>query len=480
MSKKSRDILDKKDIYRLFNDLQFDNKELENMDINLTDVQKKRIIKEVNKKANHKKPFRTTKRAVAAAVAGLALLIGLSTVNPSMAENVPLVAYIIQTVNERYGIDKNYDKFAQVVDQNISSKGVDLTIHDVLCDDSNLLMSYTIKSDKNLREIIESGQVIPMMDIMDNMKINGKRLYSGGGLADGLIDDNTYRAVSTTRLNPNEKLPEDFNINLKIGEIFGIKGKWDTAFTVSKEEISKNIKVVAVKQKVDFENSSIIIDKVSFTPINTYILIRGEYRNPKHEDKPFFDHDYWFVFDDTGTYLHRSYNGGAHAKDGEFNYTMSFEPLDNIPQYLTVIPCDLTPSVQGGGAIDGKPMPPAKINKVIETIKPLQNNYPLELAQGDFGKLLIEKIDYEKDRTKVSYIAEGAVPCYQANALQIRNDKGEKISSKGEAELISQENGTYKFIKEFEPLEKDRTYSFVTNTFNNYKLREDLKFNIEL
>jgi hypothetical protein len=46
--------------------------------------------------------------------------------------------------------------------------------------------------------------------------------------------------------------------------------------------------------------------------------------------------------------------------------------------------------------------------------------------------------------------------------------------------LPEKQNDNYKYALDFDPLEDGKNYSFFTTTFNNYKLREYLKFNIEL
>lgn len=475
MNEKNRkDGFNEQDIFTLFNDVQYDGKDLDGIEVNLNDLQKRRLVKNLKKRVSSKRS--NTKRTVAA-VAGAVLLLGVFTINPVLAENVPLVGSIIQAINDRHGIYKNYDEYAQVVNKKIGSNGIEFTINDVLCDGCNLIVTYTIKSHRNLQEIAESEKVSPWVDVTRNMRVNGKRYVAGGSGISDFIDGYTYSAANIIHLDPFKKLPEKFDVDLRLREIFGIKGRWDVAFTVSKEEISKKSTVFEVNKQIDFENSRITIDKVTFTPVNTSIVVSGKYNNPNFEDKPFFDYDYWFVFDDCGNYLENT-GGGGGAQGGKFYQSYYLEPLDQTPKYLTVIPCDLTPSMSGG-TVDGKPIP-IKENKSRETVRPLASDYPLELKQGDFGKLVIEKVSYEKDKTVVIYTAHGVVPLYQAGVLFIRNGNGDYVGEKGPVKKIGKENGNYKFVREFEPVNPDESYSFFTTTFDNYKVREDLKFIIEL
>lgn len=48
-----------------------------------------------------------------------------------------------------------------------------------------------------------------------------------------------------------------------------------------------------------------------------------------------------------------------------------------------------------------------KVLDIIETVKPLKSNYPLELEQGDFGKLIIEDVKITQDKTIVRFSAQG-------------------------------------------------------------------------
>lgn len=269
------------------------------------------------------------------------------------------------------------------------------------------------------------------------------------------------------------------NIDLNVRELFGIKGKWDVAFTVSKEEISKNMVEFDVNQKVNLDDNSITIDKVSLSPINTTIVVSGKYDNTNTDyiDHSYFEYENWFVFDDNGNYL-KDTGGSGHSDGSKFHQIYYLEPLDKASKYLTIIPCEHIPSAQGG-IIDGKPIE-TKEFKIIETVKPLKGDYPIELEQGIFGKLVIEDVRTEKDKTIVTFYVQGIAPPFQAEHLEIRDKNGEYVMRKGSPKIIEKQKDNYKFLLEFDPLKDDKNYNFFTTTFNNYKLREDLKFNIQL
>ena len=197
-----------------------------------------------------------------------------------------------------------------------------------------------------------------------------------------------------------------------------------------------------------------------------------------------FDYRYWVAYDDNGVELIPKGLGGGKFDFNEniFFSEMQYVKTKSIPKYLTIIPCKIIPSEGGGVRRDknGKETPitietkkPKEISKVIDGV------YPIELSQGKMGKLIINDIKTENNKTIVKYIAKGKAPYFQAEDLLIKDDQGKCVEIKDYIRRKDEENPN-EFTKVFEGLNPNKQYTIFTNDFDNVEFREDLKFKIEL
>ncbi len=136
------------------------------------------------------------------------------------------------------------------------------------------------------------------------LKINGKTFSSGGSSCGDYIDDYTY--IGNEEIHTSIPKDKKFNVDLNITEVSDIKGKWDFAFSASKEEIFRESTVFKPNQKLDLPDSIATIDKVVFSPIDTSIFITGNGKNKNIKAGPnggMFDYRYWVAYDDNGVEL---------------------------------------------------------------------------------------------------------------------------------------------------------------------------------
>lgn len=463
--------LEEKDIYKLFNGIKFEESEITDMKEEVSTVQKERIKKNLNKKIKSKRNLKKLKYTPAVAAIGLACLVGIGTISPTFAENIPVLKSIIQALNDDKG---EYDKYSQIINSSITDNGITLTINEVIADESKLMIGYTIKSNKKITDLAISGPG-------SSLQINGEDFYGIGGRIGGRtedrIDDYTYvvsEEWDISLLKPWKKL----DLDLKFNEVAGVKGKWDFAFSVSKEEISRNSTIFTPNKKLDFPDSAVTVDKVVFSPIGTYISLSGKHKEKKSTPHNIFDYDYWLAFDDKGTQLIPNGIGGGGSNGLDFNSQMSYTKVKDIPKYLTIIPCKITPSGGGGVSDDGTPIT-VETKKSNEISKPIDGVYPIELPQGKLGKLIIKEIKTDNNKTTVTFTAEGKAPYLQATSLYIKNDSGKMIDSKDD-NIRRDEQKPNEFTMEFEALDANKKYHIGTNDFDNFELREDLKFKIDL
>lgn len=458
--------LNEKDIYEAFNDMDFDEKEFKDIPIEMSEIQKRKLKNNLNKKIKGKKS-KKIKIATTAAAVTLCCLIGIGMAAPGFAKDIPVLRSIVQTMNDKYGVQGDYQKYSQIINKTVYSNGMGVTINEVLCDDSQLIISYTVKSDKKIKGL---DQQIGDLFLGNNIKINGKTEHFGGGMQWDYLDDNTLIGVCEIDVG-RKKMPKKFNIDLNISQIFNVKGKWNFAFSASKDEIMAKTKVFNPNTKIEFPNSKIIVEKVMFSPINTSIFIKGDYKDREkfnHITMGIFDYDNWFILDDKGRKLSNKGASGGTAqgifKTYDFEYKFDFESSKDIPKYLTVIPCE----IQKGNA------------KIQQVKKVIDDKYPIELNQGKIGNLIIKDLKYENDKTIIEYTADGKFPDFQASHLYIKDEKGEMIKPYNEFNKKRDENNPKEFTLEVPRLEKGKKYFLCTNTLDNFEFKEEYMFKIPL
>lgn len=463
--------LDEKDIYKLFNDVKIEESEFGDMGEKVSYMQKQRIKKRLNKKINEKRNNAFKYGAIAVSIS-MACLIGVGVKDPAFAKDIPVVGSILETLNNRFGGDTKYAKFSNEVNKTVTDKGISLTINEVLADDSKLVIGYTIKSDKEIKDL-------EMFSLSQFLRINGKHLDSNYGSSNGkYIDKYTY--IGSEEVNTKIPKKDEFKIDFNVKDILKNKGHWKFAFTISKKDLMKNSKVFSIDKKIKFPDCIVNIDKVTFSPIDTKISVSGKYNDKKREgNRGILDYDYWVAFDDNNVELIPEGLGGgtSNLKSKTFNTEMTYKNLKSVPKFITIIPCKIYSS-GGYTGEDGKTITieGRKNNKIA---KPIKNAYPIELMQGKFGKVIIKKIDINKDKTTVKFNAVGKAPYFQAKGVYLEDSKGNRVNYYNNYNIRRSEDNPTEFTIEFEALDLNKNYNIVTEDFNDVELREDLKFHIK-
>lgn len=469
--------LGEKELYQLFNEVKIEESEFTALNEEMPAIQKERIKKNLSRRIQKRQSLRIFKYGSAAAAAGLAFLIGIGTLSPAFAADIPVLNSITQTLNDKFGFHGNYTEYSQMINKSATDQGITITINEALADDSKLILGYTIKSDKKMEDLEISG-------LQHFLRINGRPVAGGGTGMGNYLDDYTYVGSDEihTALPANA---DNFNVDIRVDKIMGIKGQWNLAFSVSKEALSKQSTVFNPNTAIVFPNSKVTIDKVVFSPIDTTIFAEGNYTETTGQREGLlFDYDYWLAFDDKGVELiPKSLGGGSSDSTTQtFRCEMNYQSLDRIPKFLTIIPCKVIPSGGGGVSIDenGKETPlrietkqPEEISKIITGV------YPLELPQGKFGKLIVREIKTENNTTTIHFTTEGKAPYFQATGLHLKDNKGELLVPKNYA-LRKDEQKPNEFTMSFDALDPSREYYVTTTSLDNVELREDLKFKIEL
>lgn len=468
---KIKNSFDEKEIFELLNDVNIDEKQYDDVDIKVSEIQKYNLKSSLKKQIKSKGKSKKLKYAVSAAAVILTCVIGGGFIDPTFAQNIPVLSSVIEKINGNSGFKGEYSKYSQTVEKGVTDKDLTLTIKEVVCDDNTLIIGYSIKSDKKIKDLLpDKNMAVPHL-MFPEFKVNGTKLNVGSGGRGEYVDDYTY--IGTEELDIAAKsIPKNFNFDIQVNNIGGINGNWSFKFSVSKEQISKKTTTFNPNTKVEFKDCSINIKKVSLSPIDMAIVFDGRYKKDRNKNiSGIIEYNDWFVLDDKGVELApKGASGGStfHIFN-DFKYQMHFEALKETPKYLTVIP--YMPKWHSNKS--GK-------YKIKESEKPLEGSYPIELPQGKMGKIIIKDIKVLPEKTIVYYTAEGLAPFSQAESLYIRDESDNIVEPKENLDIRKDLSNPNEYVKEFEALDKGKKYKLSARNFEDYDVREDLKFKIPL
>ena len=462
--------LEEKDIYKLLNEVKFDQSEFDQMDNEMPEILKKKIMKNLNEGIN-RSYIEIAKRCSIAVAILLVILIGVGIASPALAKNIPIINSISQMLNDKFGYHGEYSSYSQLVEKSLTDHGIMVTINEALADDTKIILGYAVKSDSKIE-----NKDLRLGNLFKATKVNGSNLGSGGARGE-FIDDFTYVGSGEFEYDVSSffnKLKVDINVK----EILGVEGNWDFAFTVSKDELIKNSTVFNTYVKVDLPDRVITIEKVVLSPIDTTIYYNGVYKAQDINQKGFIGgpHYSWIVFDDQGVEL--APKSATQQGIGPFTGSIQFEQTNGIPYYLTVIPyVDILSNV----SLE----PNDQKNQVAQTIKipsesrVLDGKFPFELSQGKMGKLIIKDIVTENGETVIRYTTEGKAPYHQGRSFYIRDASGETVAAKN-YDIRRDAAHPNEFTQVYPLLDLSKGYYASTSRFENEELLEDCKVTIEL
>lgn len=460
----NKDIFNEREILEMLNYVENVDEGDEN--VSLDDLKKKRLKKALMKKICVKNKKRNACKIAAACVCALTVIFTV----PVFAKNIPSIKSIIQALNATSSNSQEYEKYSKMIDKSVTSNGLTLTINDIVCDEGNLMIGYKIKSKGDIKNIISrnpSDKIFKDFSLISFLRVNSNIVNSSSGGPGKFLDNHTYINSESFEIS-NKNLPNVFKVDLDINEIYGVKGKWKFRFTSSKEDMLKNTKKFYPNTVAKIPSGLITVKKVTFTPISTFIQANVKYNEKnindiKNNNNGFMPQDDFFVFDDKGNEIEENGNSSTISADyKQYYYRYDFANLKYIPKYLTVVPYSTHYNEEGSQRI----------------LKDINGIYPIELSQGKMGKIIINKITTENDKTIVNYSVKGLAPIFQSRWMYIVDDKDNVVDSLGESKKIEGKPNNY--IMEFKALDKNKKYKIGTSNCSDIEVREDLKFKIDL
>lgn len=311
----------------------------------VTDLEKQRVKQHVLKKRN-KTPL--WKSIGLAAV----LFISASTVTafafPSVASQIPFLNNVISYFNDDYGQYTNFEAFSDDLGLVDSDNGVSILIDHAVYDGTNIIVSYALKTEKNLGESISvSGG--------NWFDVKGA---TGMGGSDKIIQINDTHYVGVAEFTPtfeNGTHPQTIEVIWEPKAFYNhettmeVKGDWSFSFSLNRLDGS----VVALNETTENEQVGITLNSIEFTDVSTvlsYKQFAGEaLRKEWLSVTPVFT-----VKDDLGNIYVDGTGGGGQTSDDfkTFTGTTSFGAIKDGATKLFIEPTAIASLENGRGHKD--------------------------------------------------------------------------------------------------------------------------------
>ena len=290
----------------------------------LTDIQKQRILKSARTK---KAPKGTWRRFITAAIVGLAVISGSLYALPTIASQVPFVENILEKINPDF-VPKNYLDLATIINQVESSNGVDMMIENAVYDGTTLMVSYAIKSDKDLG-------TQPFLNTVLNLKgsTGGSSITSIDKIDDGLYAGMIIVIPMFDKDRDNLQItwqPKEI-INQDTNETF--EGDWTFSFKLDELPVtSQHIALTSVNDPVQIK-----INRVDFTELSTTMHYEYNIDASIMKNYPLSSINFVEAVDNFGNKHEIHGSGGVMTDDGHgYNWSFSFYNLPEDVTSLTV------------------------------------------------------------------------------------------------------------------------------------------------
>jgi len=322
-------------IYKHFNDVDMDIDNINLISVELDDVSKKRIKKQLRNTVTQRKNNLLIKTLIAVASIFLILFITSIISKDSItafAGNIPLLNSLFQHYSSDIGGD--FQDYTQVIGETKKDKNYEVTLDEVVMDEFSFKLIYTIKCPEKVSILIPRDSSPFPHTPGKSIKLDGEDFVGAAGGSHKIIDDYTVQVIEDYDID-KKNIPNNFNIEINFNELNGLTGDWNFSFHSSKEKISKAITNYILDKEVkiqsgDGKDMTLTFKTVSFSPISTAIQVET------NED---FDY-YNLIFKDNDCNIIKSTGSSFSANDGFFGYEgkglYKFEPMEKIPDKILV------------------------------------------------------------------------------------------------------------------------------------------------
>lgn len=338
-----------------------------------------------------------------------AVFVALSTVTALASPDVQrmarhMLSYFSSGQESAYASQKEeLQKYNSVVNKTVQDQGITLKIDNIAVDDGFINVFYTALSnspitlagsDNNPSDWRLSWTAPTLF-----FKANGRDL-----VLPGLIEQEAHLENATTfkgmeRFAVIESLPDNFCLEIFTNQIFNVQGNWQIALNIDKSAAQANTLVVAPGIKASVTsgwdqpfNHTITVDKVLVSPFGNQLVL-----SEMVKDCHVFADENFALRDDQGRFLdvvHSQFSSGPEKKTVPVTNTFEFLNGSTKMKSLTLIPLAFHLRVNG--------------TTPVITTAPL-GSVPFRLAQSELGTVVVDKIDLNEQRLKITYHADGAL-----------------------------------------------------------------------
>ncbi|HDR4372028.1 TPA: DUF4179 domain-containing protein [Bacillus cereus] len=332
-----------KDIYELLNDIDIDEKELE--EIEASEIEKEKVKRNVKQSIRTKKKMKSWKKGVAAA----SILVGLSVATlgigfPTYAGGLPIVGDIFRFLdNGRTGLYENsktdagkimephynYKQYTTVLNMTKESKGIKITINDAIFDGKTVSINYSIESNRDLGENPST---------LDFLTIKGAGTQSGSNKITK-VADRKYTGLIKTSSDLVGSKETIVNVEWNVQSIAileteeEIKGDWN--FNINLKGI-KN-KETLIGGSTEKDGVKVNMERMEITPISFILYYNQEVSQKIRGVWDGVDVDLE-VRDDLGNQYYGEGNGGSGEDSYNFNWSKTFQQLNENATKLIITP----------------------------------------------------------------------------------------------------------------------------------------------
>lgn len=365
------------------------------------------IIENTIKENKIKKPLRKKIiYSLSAAAVGFGLFMGSAIVSPAMAKvasNIPLVGNFFNDSKDEGLRIAGQKGLTQVIEQTSKDNGITLTMNEVFYDGTRLTFGYTHEA------LFAIGQLE-----RPTIEVNGKEINFSSGYSGDFITPVKYKG--TIDITPTEELPEEFELKMRIDAVGLIPGKWEFKFPVKQ---SNKVTVIRSTEIKTIEEAEIKIASLKLGPAGTSLVVN--LTADENQNKLDIYGLNFFVLDEKGNVLDQvSGSGSGDVENGKEIVKLDylFTPLKEGTKKVKVVPYTI---------------PRAYENREEVSLKLDGQNLPTVMDQGESGKVIIERMEHEGNKTVIYYEVESdfIIDNYSSRTpIWLEDAKGNNLISK--------------------------------------------------
>ncbi|PEY32288.1 anti-sigma factor [Bacillus cereus] len=332
-----------KDIYELLNDVDIDEKDLEEMKV--YEFEREKVKRNLKQSIHKKKIMKNWKKGVAAA----SVLVGLSVATlgigfPTYAGGLPIVGDIFRfldngrtglydntktNMDEKKGLHYDYKQHATEINMTKESNGIKVTINDAVFDGKTVSLTYSIESNQDLGE---NPSTFDFLKIKESDGTSGSNQISK-------VDEGKYVGLVTASYFADSK-KDTVNIEWDIQSINvsenqrEIKGDWNFSLSLHAPESKEQ----SIRGSSEKEGVKVSLEKMEVTPMSFIIFYNQEHSKGLLSNWDDVDVELE-IKDDLGNRYAGEGNGGSiDIEQNKSSWSATFQRLNENATKLIVTP----------------------------------------------------------------------------------------------------------------------------------------------